>query len=76
MNIYYHEGENYLQRKADLNTSKKSLVYVTIRYRNFHLYLQLSYTKISYLHENTDLRKDAAFLHFRFKDSSENMIFS
>ena len=61
----------YRQRKVDLNTSKKSLVFVTIR----HLYVQLSYTKISYLRKNTHLRKDAAFLHFRLKESSENMIF-
>ena len=61
----------YRQRKVDLNTSKKSLVFVTIR----HLYVQLSYTKISYLRKNTHLRKDAAFLHFRLKESSANMIF-
>ena len=61
----------YRQRKVDLNTSKKSLVFVTMR----HLYVQLSYTKISYLRKNTHLRKDAAFLHFRLKESSENMIF-
>ena len=61
----------YSQQKVDLNTSKKSLVFVTIR----HLYVQLSYTKISYLRKNTHLRKDAAFLHFRLKESSENMIF-
>ena len=61
----------YRQRKVDLNTSKKSLVFVTIR----HLYVQLSYTKISYLRKNTHLRKDAAFLHFCLKESSENMIF-
>ena len=61
----------YRQRKVDLNTSKKSLVFVTIR----HLYVQLSYTKISYLRKNTHLRKDAAFLHFRLKESSENKIF-
>ena len=61
----------YRQRKVDLNTSKKSLVFVTIR----HLYVQLSYTKISYLRKNTHLRKDAAFLHFRLKERWENMIF-
>ena len=42
----------------------------------FHLYAQLSYTKISYLSKNTHLRKDAAFSHFCLKESSENMIFS
>ena len=65
----------YHQRKVDLNTSQKSLVFVTIWLRKFHLYVKLSYTKISYLRENTHLRKDAAFLHFRLKESSENMIY-
>ena len=51
------------------------LVFVTIRNRKFHLYVQLLYKKISYLCKNTHLRKDAAFLHFRFKESSENMTF-
>ena len=65
----------YRQRKVDLNTSKKSFVFATIRHRKFHLYVQLSYTKISYLRKNTHLRKDAAFLHFHLKEMSENMIF-
>ena len=65
----------YCQRKVDLNNSQKSLVFGTIRHRKFRLYVQLSYTKISYLHKNTHLRKDATFLHFRLKKSSENMIF-
>ena len=65
----------YRQRKVDLNAGEKSLVFVTKRHRKFHLYAQLSYTKISYLRKNTHLRKDAAFLHFRLKESSENMIF-
>ena len=65
----------YRQWKVDLNTSRKSLVFGTIRHRKFHLYVQLSYTKISYLRKNTHLRKDAAFLHFRLKESSANMIF-
>ena len=65
----------YRQRKFDLNTSKKSLVFFTIRPRKYHIYVQLSYTKISYLRKNTHLQKDAAFLHFRLKESSENMIF-
>ena len=63
----------YCQRKVGLNVNEKSLVFVTIR--QFHLYVQLSYTKMSYLRKNTHLRKDAAFLHFRLKESSENMIF-
>ena len=63
----------YCQQKVDQNTRKKTLVFVTIQ--QFHPYVQLSYTKISYLRKNTHLRKDAAFLHFRLKESSENMIF-
>ena len=65
----------YHQRKADLNANETSLVFITIRHRILHLYAQLSYTKISYLRKNTHFRKDAAFLHFRLKESSENMIF-
>ena len=65
----------YGQRKVDLNTSEKSLLFVTMRHRKFRLYFQLSYTKVSYLRKNTHLWKDAAFLHFRLKKSSENMIF-
>ena len=61
----------YGQRKVDLNTSKKSLAFVTIWH--FHLYVQLSYAKISYLRKNTHLRKDAAFLHFCLKESLENI---
>ena len=48
----------YRQRKVDLNTSKKSLVYVTIH--NF--IVQLSYAKISYLRKNSHLRIDAIHL--------------
>ena len=59
----------------DLNAGEKLLVLVTKRHRKFHLYAQLSYTKISYLCNNTHLQKDAAFLHFCFKKSSENAIF-
>ena len=65
----------YRQRKFDLNTSKKSLVFFTIRPRKYHICVQLSYTKISYLRKNKHLQKDAAFLHFRLKESSENIIF-
>ena len=54
----------YCQRKVGLIRQKKFLVYV-----------QLSYTKISCLHKNTHLQKDAAFLHFHLKESSENVIF-
>ena len=36
----------YRQRKVDLNTSEKPLVFITIRHKKFHLYVQLSYTKI------------------------------
>ena len=63
----------YRQRKIDLDANEKSLVFVTIRHSKFHLYVQLSYTKISYLRKNTHLQKDAAFLHFRLKESSENI---
>ena len=77
----YNTTENFIfllkyrQQKVDLNTSKKSLVFVAIRHGKFHLYIQLSNTKISYLRKNTHLRKDAGFLHFRLKESSANMIF-
>ena len=54
----------YCRQKVDLNTSEKLLVFVTVRHRKFNLYIQLSYTEISYLQKNTHLRKDAAFLHF------------
>ena len=62
----------FRQRKDDLNTSKKSLVFVTIRHRKFYLYVQLLYTKISYLCKNKHLQKDAAILHFLLKESSGN----
>ena len=65
----------YCQRKVDPNTSRKSHVFGTIRHRQFHLYVQLSYTKISYLCKNTHLWNDAASLHFPLKESSENMIY-
>ena len=41
---------------------------------NFFTFSYL-YKKSSYLCKNTHLRKDAAFLHFPFKESSENRIF-
>ena len=48
----------YCQRKVDLNTSEKCLF--SLQYdRTFHLYVQLSYTKISYLRKNTHFWKDA-----------------
>ena len=59
----------YRQRKVELNANEKSLVSAKIRHAKFHLYVQLSYTQI------THLRKDAAFSHFRLKESSENMMF-
>ena len=65
----------YCQRKVYLNACKKSLVFVTTRHRKYNLYVQLSFTKISYLRKSTHLRKDAAFWHFHSKKSSENMIF-
>ena len=79
----------YRQRKVDLSTSQKSLVFVTMRHRKFHLYTQLSYTKISYLRKNTYLRKDAETFSFegnlkkydislkrKHTKTNENMIFS
>ena len=62
----------YRQRKVDLNQQKNAC----FRYNTtFHLYVQLSYTKISYSRKNTYLPKDAAFLHFHLKERSENMTF-
>ena len=63
----------YFQQKVDLISSQNSLVFVTKRHKKFHLYAQLSYTKISYLRKTMHLREDAAFLHFRLKESSKNM---
>ena len=54
---------------------KNRFFFVTKRHRKFHPYAQLPHTKISYLLKNKHLRKDAAFLHFRLIESSENMIF-
>ena len=65
----------YCQRKVDLNASKKSLVFVTTRHRKYNLYVQLSFTKISYLRKSTHLQKNSAFWHFHSKKSSENIIF-
>ena len=65
----------YRQQNVDLNPSKKSLVFVKIRNRKLHLYVQISYTWNLYLRKSTHLRKDAASLHFCLKESSENMIF-
>ena len=65
----------YRQQKVDLNASEKSLIFVTIRHRKCHLYVQLSRTKTSYLRKNTQLQKDITFLHFRLRESLENMIF-
>ena len=57
------------QRKVDLNTSKNRWFPLHMTYRKFHLYVQLSHKKISYLRKNPHLRKDAAFLHFCLKES-------
>ena len=62
-----------IKRRVDLNTSQKLLASVTIWHWKFHLYVQLTYMKISYLRKNTHLREDAAFLYFRLKESSENI---
>ena len=55
-----------------LNIVKEQL---TETLANNHLYVKLSYRKQLYLRKNTYLQKDAAFLHFRLKESSENVIF-
>ena len=62
-----------------------------MRHKEFRLYVQLSYAKISSLRKDTHLRKDAAFFTFLFEGKSrkydisvkrkltktnENMIFS
>ena len=57
----------YCHKNFDLNVSKKSLVFVTIRKIKFHPYDQLSYTKVSYLPKNTHLRRDATFFTFSFE---------
>ena len=77
----------YRQRKVDLNTSKKSLVFVTIR----HLYVQLSFMKISFLGKKYAFAERCCFLTFSFEGklrkydisvkrkhtkTNENMIFS
>ena len=63
----------YRQRKVDLNAGEKSLVFVTkqhfifkhsYRIRKFHIYARIRICG-----------KDAAFLNFRLKESSESMIF-
>ena len=64
---------NIVKEKLSETLGKNRLF--SFQYDKFYLYVQLSYTKISYLRKNTHLRKDAAFLHFRLKESSENMIF-
>ena len=57
----------YRQRKVGLNTSEKSLVFVTIRHRKFHPYVQLSYTKISNLRKHTHFAEICCFLTFSFE---------
>ena len=65
----------YRQLKVDLKTFTHEH-FVTTRNRKFHLWIKLAYTETSYLRKNTHLRKDVVFLHFRLKESSENMICS
>ena len=71
----FHLSLKYRRGKVDLNAGEKSLVLVTKRHKKIDLYSQLSHTKISYLRKNAHLQKVTAFLHFRLKESSENMIF-
>ena len=92
----YNKTENFIfslkyrQRKVDLNTSEKSLVFVTIRHRKFHPYVQLSHKKISNLRKNKHFGEIYCFLTFSFEGkfrkyisvkgkhikTNENMIFS
>ena len=69
--IFSHK---YRQPKVDLSTCKRSLVFVTIRQRISSLHPAIVYEDVIFT-ENTHLRKDAAFLYFRLKEDSENMIF-
>ena len=64
----------YPQQKVHLKTSQKSLFFVTLQHRKFHLYIELSYTKISYLRQNMHFQRDAAFLLLRLNEISENII--
>ena len=54
------------KRKVDLNTSKKSLVFVTIRHRKFHLYVQLWYTKNFIFTQKYTFAERCCFLAFSF----------
>ena len=57
----------YRQRKVGLNTSEKSLVFVTIRHRKFHLYVQLPYTKIFIFTQEYAFAERCCFLTFSFE---------
>ena len=76
----YNTTENFIfllkysQQKFYLNADEKLFSFGTVWHRKFHLYVQLPYTKISYLRKHTHVRNDAAFLYFRLKESSENII--
>ena len=58
---------NIVKEKLSETLGKNRLF--SFQYDKFYLYVQLSYTKISYLRKNTHLQEDAAFLHFRLKES-------
>ena len=69
----------YCQWKVGLKASKKSLVFVTIQHFIFTSDISSFRPAIIYKNfkftQKTHLREDAAFLHFRLKESSENMRF-
>ena len=64
----------YCQGKVDLNTSKKFLVFVTIRQKISYLRLAIVYENLM-LTQNYAFAQRCCFLHFRLKEISENMIF-
>ena len=66
--LLQYEVENFIfsltygQPKFYQNTSEKLLIFITIRHRKFHLFVQLFYTKILYLCENRHMRKYAYYI--------------
>ena len=65
---------NIINKKLT-QTPAKSRLFLLQYDRKFHLCVQFYYTKILYLRKNTHLRKDAAFLYFSLRESSENIMF-
>ena len=64
----------YCQRKVNLNTSKKSLVFVTLRQNISSLRQAIIYEKFIFTRKYA-LVERCYFLNFRLKESSENMIY-